>query len=111
MDNTVQNAIDSELTRAASAKEAGREGRVRVCARRAANAAITVWLRNNPRPVWGPDAISRLTGLSGDTSQPAGVREAAHRLSARIDAEFRSPSTDPIADSRAIIAHLIGHCG
>ncbi len=111
MEGNVQNAIDAELGRAAAAKMAGNEGKVRVCARRAANAAFTMWLRNNARPGWGPDVISRLRGLSRDASLPAGVREAADRLSSRIDADFGSPSTDPIADSRTIIHFLIGNTG
>ena len=108
IDEKIQHTIDGEFSRAAGAKAAGNEGMVRVCARRAANAAVTLWLQDHPRPAWGADAITRLKGLGEDESQPLKVREAAARLSARIDTQFRSPSTDPVADSRIIIDHLLG---
>lgn len=105
----VRREIEKEFRMADAARTAGNAGMVRVCARRAAGAAIGCWLADHPRPGWGADAVTRLRGLHGDPGMPAEIRQAAARLTARVTADFRSPyPDDPLEDARSIIRHLHG---
>jgi hypothetical protein len=100
--------IDREFAVAGEAKAVGNAGLARVCARRAAGAAIAFWLQNNHRPGWKADAMSRIRHLEADDSFPPEVREAAMRLAARVTEQFTSPfPTDPVQDSKVIIRHLL----
>ncbi len=100
--------VEREFATARQAATAGNEGMVRVCARRAAGAAIAFWLQFNGRPGWRADAMSRIRHLEADQSFPQDVREAAMRLMARVTPQFtpRYP-TDPVADATVIIQHLL----
>jgi hypothetical protein len=85
------------------------EGMARVCARRAAGAAIAYWLQFNSRPGWRADAVSRLRHLEADPSFPPQIRDAARRLAARVTEQFTSPYfSDPLVDADVIIRHLLG---
>ena len=101
--------VEQEFATAKQAAAAGNDGMVRVCARRAAGAAIAFWLQFNERPGWRADAMSRIRHLEADPSFPINVRDAAMRLMARVTPQF-TPAfpTDPIDDSRIIIRHLVG---
>jgi hypothetical protein len=101
--------VEQEFALARQAALAGNEGMVRVCARRAAGAAISYWLQTNDRPGWRSDALSRLRSLETDPSFPPEVRDAAMRLTARVTEQFASRfSSDPLEDSSVIIRHLLG---
>jgi hypothetical protein len=102
-------SVEQEFATARQAAAMGNDGMARVCARRAAGAAIAFWLQTNERPGWRADAMSRIRHLEADASFPQEVREAAMRLMARVTPQFTPQySTDPIEDSRIIIRHLIG---
>jgi hypothetical protein len=99
--------IEKEFSAARAAHAGGNEGRARVCARRAAGAAITWFHAAGHRTGWGTDAMRQLEHLRDDEEFPAGVREAAGRLTAKITAHFTYPfPTDPIADAALIVRHL-----
>ena len=54
--------------------------------------------------------MSQLRGLEADESMPAGVRDAARRLTTKVTEHFGSPSpTDPLEDSRIIIDHVLAY--
>jgi len=102
-------AVLRETATAHAARASGNEGMVRVCARRAAGAALAWWLQEHPRPAWGTDAVGRLRGLAGEADRPADVRAAARRLTARVSAGFEAPHReDPLEDCRTVTAHLFG---
>ena len=104
----VLDQIHREFDIAAGAQKGGNEGMVRVCARRAAGAAIGFWLSSHPEKNWGTDAMNRLRSLQLDQTIPASVVDAAVRLTAKITEQFRSPfPTDPITDSRIIIDYFM----
>ena len=105
----VVEAIEKEFKIAAGARNAGNDGKVRVCARRAAGKAIGYWLTAHPEKRWGADVMNHLRNAQLDASIPPPVQEAAQRLTTRITEQFRSPfSTDPMADSRVIINYFLG---
>jgi hypothetical protein len=105
----VLQLIEKEFAVADQALKIGNDGKVRVCARRAAGAAIAYWLQSNPRSGWGLDAMTRLHHLQLDASLPHNVRDAAVRLTTKITEQFATSfATSPIEDSRIIIAYLIG---
>jgi len=100
--------IRLEFAAAAHAARSENEGMVRVCARRAAGAAITYWLQSHERLGWGNDAMNQLRSLAADRTAPQIVRDAAVRLSTRVNEQFSSPfQTDPVEDSRCIINYLL----
>ena len=96
-------AIRKELASAGEARKAGNEGRVRVCARRAAGAAIAFWKQDE-----STDVLERLRSLHNTEEMPAGVREAAQHLAAKLREDF-SPQfdTDPLKDCRVIVDYLL----
>jgi|WetSurMetagenome_2_1015567.scaffolds.fasta_scaffold19329_2 hypothetical protein len=104
----VRNIIQAELRTALQAERAGNEGMARVCARRAAGAAVGFWLEEHPQRGWGVDAMSRLRNLALAPGVPLPVREAASRLTARV-APALAPSTpdDPLAHARRIVRYLL----
>ncbi len=100
--------IVTELAAAREAGEAGNDGRKRVCARRAAGAALTWFATVHPRPSWPPDALRQLRAAAGEGTFPAAVRMAAERLAARIAEDFSyARGFDPIDDARIVIDHII----
>jgi hypothetical protein len=81
---------------------------VRVCARRAAGAAIVAWREERQLPRTR-DAISLLRSLAGDPEIPPPIREAAHRLTTRVRSDFTpAHAEDPIDDARNIAAYCAG---
>jgi len=100
--------IELEFVAAHEAKGIHNDGKVRVCARRAAGIAIRYWLQSNPTKDWGVDAMTQLRNLQLDESFPQRIRDAARRLTTAITEQFKSPfNTDPIEDSRIIIHQLM----
>jgi hypothetical protein len=99
---------DRELEGADAGRTAGNEGRVRVCARRAAGVAIAYWLQFHPRPGWGNDAVSRLRGLQDEDSVPDEIRAAARRLGTRVTEKFAQPlASDPVTDAQRILEAML----
>jgi hypothetical protein len=110
MPTAAQNieTINKELAGARNAAGEGNDGMTRVCARRAAGAAIAWYVAEYPGAVKGIDALSRLKYLAEDPTFPADVREAAQKLITRITDRFQYPfSTDPVADATVITDYFI----
>jgi len=106
-DGTLE-AIGREMGIARAALAAGNSGKARVCARRAVGTAISLMLVRFPKAGWGTDAMSRIVSLSSDQSFSQEVRDAAGRLSRRIDEHFRYDGTsDPISDALLIIQSIL----
>ena len=104
----VKEQIEKEFASAAHARSIGNDGMVRVCARRAAGAAITFWLQSHQRQGWGVDAMNQLKALQIEESMPEEIQEAARRLTTRITGQFTSEfSEDPLDDSKAIIGYFL----
>lgn len=101
-------SIKKELAAARAAAVEGNDGKTRVCARRAAGAALEWYATAYPGAVKGSDALSRLKYVSEEPTFPADVREAAQKLITRITDRFQYPfSTDPVADAEIITGYFI----
>jgi hypothetical protein len=103
MDHPLRARIEAELDYAARARAHGKEGRARVCARRAAGWAVGAYRR---RQSGGPEqaALAHLRWLRAASDQPETLRLAASRLLAQVDRDHRLPHPeDPLQDARLII--------
>jgi hypothetical protein len=101
--------ITREIATARYAQKLGNDGMVRVCARRAAGLAISLWLRSNPQQGWGVDAMNQLRSLYREQTMPHAVRDAALRLATKLSETTGAPATvDPLGDAEILIHHLLG---
>ncbi len=96
--------IARELALAEQARQAGNEGRARVCARRAAGWAVAAGAGATSLP----GAFVQLQRLAEDTTQPAHIRSAAALLTLRITTDHQLPgNADPLRAARSIIRHFL----
>lgn len=101
--------IEHELDQAKSARQAGKEGRARVCARRAAGWAVVVYRRRLGEDVKDEHVLRNLAWLQAKNTDEQ-VRLASIRLSTRVKPDHQLPhDEDPLADARLIVAHLLGY--
>jgi hypothetical protein len=99
--------IEAELAAAEVAMGDGNVGRARVCARRAAGLAIRAWYQRREGSGWGGDAMKQLVRLRGDPAAPMPVRQAAERLTTKVDAEHKLPfEHDAVEDAERIVAFV-----
>lgn len=101
--------LESELDYAARARGAGQEGRARVCARRAAGWAVGVYRRTRrDEAVAERAALQHLRWLAAESSFPEPLRQAAARLTERINQAHQLPHrADPLEDARAIVQAVL----
>ncbi len=97
--------IEAELAYARAARKQGKEGRARVCARRAAGWAIAAHYPNSlPR-----GAFSQLRWLENNSEVSEKLRSAAGRLTKQVTEDHELPhSEDPLQDAEFIVAELLG---
>jgi hypothetical protein len=105
---TYSDDIERELDWARQALADDNKGRMRVCCRRAAGAAIRGWLRRQTEPPeWGRMAITQLRTIAEAQSLPPEVRRAAARLSTTVDEDHNLPFDEsPIEDALIIIRNF-----
>jgi hypothetical protein len=103
----MQDRIEHELRNALAAQAEGNPGKARVCARRAAGLAIRAHYRRREGPHWGGDAMTQLKRVQLDESLPEEIRQAAARLTTKVDFDHTLPfENDPIEDARRIIVSI-----
>src|SRR5262245_30940630 len=96
--------IEAELTLAREALAAGQAGKARVCARRAAGWAIRAWYQRLEGEQWSGDAMKQLGRLRDDAQVPTSVRQAAERLTTKVDENHELPFVaDPVEDAQLIV--------
>jgi hypothetical protein len=104
----IYSVANSELKNGIEAKEAGNIGQARVCARRACGMAIEHWLEFHPNRNYGASAITMLTKVQEDPSIPKDIRDAAERLTKKVDSNFETGVTeDPLKDGETIIEFFL----
>jgi uncharacterized protein (UPF0147 family) len=79
-------------------------GRTRTIARRIAGIALQQYYH-----VQATDFMKLLHTAVNDDAVPQEIRAAVERLSARLDANFSSPSLDPIADAQSVVEFVRRH--
>ena len=99
--------IEAELQYARAARQSGKEGRARVCARRAAGWAVSAQRANEgERP---QSALQSLRALESDETAPLELRKAAGRLVVQVDEQHELPhSKDPLEDANLIVTSMLG---
>jgi hypothetical protein len=96
--------IRREMELAHTSRLEGREGRARVCARRAAGWAVSSILPGDPSPSERGNAYEALRWLQQQEILSDSVRDAAVRLTTRLTAEHRLPfDEDPLQDAERVI--------
>ncbi len=99
--------IAEELERGAAARQEGLEGRARVCARRAAGAAIREYLALRGLEAPGPSAYELLAVLHDLPEVPPAARQAGELLLARVDEAFSLPANvDLLAEAERLAREL-----
>lgn len=98
----------AEIKNGSAAKKIGNIGKARVCARRGCGIAMEYWLLDYPEKNWEGSAISMLTHLQKDLTIPQNIREAAERLTKKVDQNFETGiDEDPIKDGETIIEYFL----
>jgi hypothetical protein len=99
--------IADELEKAERARQAGNEGRARVCARRAAGLIARDFLARHKQQLRNTNAYAALQALVEFPGLAPDLREAAIHLTTRVDEAFHLPvNVDLIADARKLIGGL-----
>ena len=101
---SARRQIATDLAAAQLAREEGKEGMARVCARRGAGRAISAWIKGGGEMKRPGDAVSLLRSLETTPDVPEDIRKAAGRLISRVNPDFTpAHPEDPIEDARLII--------
>lgn len=104
--------IEAELSKAEASRGSGREGRARVCARRAAGLVALAYYGRGEDPRDTTNAYNLLKRVQLDMCLSQAVRGAAARLTTRVTPGGRLPHVeDPLADARALIKELLEPVG
>lgn len=100
--------FESEIRRALEVRARGNEGQARVCARRAAGAAIREYLTRRGRPVPSPSAYDLLNLIASDETLDPALRQSAVYLSMRVTEEFKLPvAVDLVVEARRLADLLL----
>lgn len=101
-------AFEREIEHAESARRNGKEGRCRVCARRAAGLVVTEYYARQGISPGGASALDLLRRLQADPSLPPAGAPALDHLLLQVDTEFKlAPGVDLIADARMLRSCLL----
>lgn len=97
----------NELEQAQKAREQGKEGQARVCARRAAGLAIQEYLnRKGIQPI-SVSALDLLNLIKEESLLPPDLKLVAEHLTLRVTEDFKLPiEADLIAESRQLCEWL-----
>ena len=100
--------INSEMSRALEARREGNEGMARVCARRAVGWAIRLRFENLLDESSTKNAFVLLDWLASQQSVAEPYRQAAARLTTRINEDHELPhDQDPLVDADRLIRVLL----
>lgn len=103
----VRKKIQQELLQGEAARDQGLEGRARVCARRAAGAAIREYLEQRGEPSPGPSAVDALEYLRSASGFLPQIQTVADHLLARVDENHQLPvDVDLLAEARWLVQAL-----
>ena len=99
--------VQEELLLAKQSRLEGNEGRARVCARRAAGAAVQVYLDRKELNARGENAIESLLTLKELVLLPDRVQQAVKSLVQRVNLDHNLPlDVDLIHEASIVIQYL-----
>lgn len=99
--------VQEELLLAKQSRLEGNEGRARVCARRAAGAAVQVYLDKEELSAHGENAIESLLTLKELVLLPDRIQQAVKSLVQRVNLDHNLPSdVDLIHEASIVIQYL-----
>ena len=98
----------AELKMARAAGEAGNDGKMRVCARRATGLVTAAFNQSGgAKAITGNAALQRLKHVADREDFPDEVRRAARRLTVNVNQRLSSNfSFNPLQDAEVIIAYF-----
>lgn len=100
--------FEHEMSMALEARSRGNEGQARVCARRAAGAAVREYFLRRGLPAGSSSAFDLLKQLQDLPELPEKARNAAAHLTLRVNEEFNLPvEVDLMEEARALAADLL----
>jgi hypothetical protein len=100
--------VESEMNHAVTAREQGREGRARVCARRAAGQAVAFFHQRETGTQPHANYYRLLQWFQDVDGISDGLKEAAERLTTRVTPDYSLPHPhDPLQDARMLIEALL----
>ncbi len=106
----IKQRIEQELESGKNARQQGLEGRARVCARRAAGAAVGEYLRQRGLSAPGPGAVEVLTYLANLPALPDQVRQTVDHLVMRVTEQHSLPiEADLLVEAQWLAAWLEVH--
>jgi hypothetical protein len=101
-------AIEAELLDAQESRDKAKEGRARVCARRAAGLAIGMYYEKHIGHSPIQNAYKLLQWFSRREEIPEYLQQAARRLTVRVTPAYDLPhQEDPIEDARLIVTAIL----
>lgn len=100
-------AIKAELDDAGNSRKLGKEGRARVCARRAAGWAVQYYIENRLKESTSLNAYQLLHWFRSRQEIPKALREAASRLCARVTSAGVLPHPDDALQDAGVIVEAI----
>jgi len=98
--------IQEELLLAKQSRLEGNEGRARVCARRAAGAAVQVYLEKKGLSQNPENAIQSLINLKNQINLPIRVLNAVNWLIQRVDLDYNLPPEVDLIQEAALVVHF-----
>lgn len=105
---TWQDEIRKEMADAETARQAGNEGRARVCARRAAGIAARDWLTRNGVRVGNTSAYETLKMLSESPTLDPDMLQAAIHLTMRVSEAFTLPEGVDLIEEARLLTRKLG---
>ncbi len=100
--------VEHEMSLAEAARRQGREGRARVCARRAAGKAIAVFHQRRTGDQPSANYYRLLCWFREVDDVPDALKQSAARLTTRVTPEYTLPhDQDPLQDARTLIEALL----
>lgn len=106
--NSLLERIKLELGQAELFRARGKEGRARVCARRAAGWAVAAFRQQRSGVETHPNAYHQLRWFRNLEDMPIELRKAADRLTTRVTPSHELPHwQDPLEDAEMIVQALL----
>lgn len=107
-ENPLLNRIKLELDQAYLFRTRGKEGRARVCARRAAGWAVAAFRQQRSGVETHPNAYHQLRWFRKLEDMPIQLRKAADRLIIHVTESHELPhQQDPLEDAEMIVYALL----